>query len=310
MPWICKAKTPEIPKFNPNEPIADKAPNSKPWRAIHAAADGHTKPLINQIVRATDRTKDELTMRQLLDALYAKNPTLAEEAVPWEVFRTQLTAAIEPTMLETLNQAGEDMIPTLPSRYQDIVFTASTPRALSWATTRAAELVTEITFESRTAIREAIQRAATSGLGVDRTAAEVKQLVGLTRRQANAVSKFKARLLESGQSYDTATRRAQTYSERLLRYRAENIARTELMKAANQGHLEMLYQGADQGILPPNSFVRYWILTPDDRLCPYCAEMKGTEIQLGQSFVTPGGNIEGPPLHPQCRCTTGVRFID
>lgn len=309
MPWICKAKTPEIPKINSNEPIADKVPSSKPWRAIHRAADGHTPQMTDQIVRAVDRTRNETDMRAMIQAFYNNDQNAAQKAVPWDVFEIELTAA-QPIMSDTLNEAGENMIDTLPKQYQDIQFDPASPRGLSWVTTRGAELVVEITQESRLAIQEAVKQAATAGFGADRTAAQIKDLVGLTQRQAGAVTRFRGKLLQSGVDYDRAAKMASDYSSRLLRYRAENIARTELMKAANQGHLEMLYQGADQGILPPNSFVRYWILTPDDRLCPYCAEMKGAEVNLGEDFTGPSGDISGPPLHPQCRCTTGVRFID
>lgn len=305
--WIFKAA--EIPEFKTGGPIADTKNLNKPWKAIHAAADSRTQEMTDLIVRAVDRTKNEVDTRQLLAGFYDKDQTKIEGAVPWQVFEVEMAGAT-PIMSDTLNEAGENMIPTLPRQYQDVQFDPASPRSLTWAINRGAELVVQITRESTLAIRDAVKYAINTGMGADAAAAQIKPLIGLTQRQAGAVTKFHSKLLEQGVKPQRASKMADTYSKRLLAYRAENIARTELMRSANEGHLQMLYQAADQGILPPTDFTRYWILTPDDRLCPQCAEMKGAEVKLGEDFVTPAGNISGPPLHPMCRCTTGVHFND
>lgn len=306
MPWIFK-ELPKPPTLNTGGRIADKEPNSRPWQAIHDAADEHTDQMKIMVVRAVDRTRNAIDMKEMLKGLRNNDQTAVNNSVPWEIFKIEMSA-VTPVLNETLNQAGGDMVHTLPKEYQDIVFFESTPRSLNWITQRAAELVVQVSDETILALRESIKMSAIAGHGVDETAKHLKNLIGLTQGQARAVTRFRDRILAAGGNIKTAEQQAAVYSKRLLAYRAENIARTELMRAANQGHLEMLYQGVDQGILAVSDIERYWIVTPDDRLCSKCLQMTGATTKLGEPFVTPSGNMEVPPLHPMCRCTTGVRF--
>lgn len=87
--------------------------------------------------------------------------------------------------------------------------------------------------------------------------------------------------------------------------RAELIARTETMKAANAGQQEAWDQAVDDGLLTGDE-KQVWITAPDERLCPICDEMDGQEIALGESFDVDGEELDGPPAHPNCRCTVGL----
>jgi hypothetical protein len=49
--------------------------------------------------------------------------------------------------------------------------------------------------------------------------------------------------------------------------RAELIARTETMRASNEGQQEAWDQAVEEGLLTGNE-QQEWIVTPDDRLCP------------------------------------------
>jgi SPP1 gp7 family putative phage head morphogenesis protein len=84
--------------------------------------------------------------------------------------------------------------------------------------------------------------------------------------------------------------------------RARTIARTETMRAVHQGQQEAWDQAVEDGYLTGKE-KRVWIVTPDDKLCPICDELDGEEARLGKDY--PGG-IDGPPAHPNCRCTEGL----
>jgi hypothetical protein len=45
-----------------------------------------------------------------------------------------------------------------------------------------------------------------------------------------------------------------------------------------------------------------WIAAGDP--CPECEVLDGEEVDLGEDY--PGDGGDGPPLHPNCRCTEGV----
>lgn len=83
--------------------------------------------------------------------------------------------------------------------------------------------------------------------------------------------------------------------------RAETIARTESMRAAHEGQKQLWRQAEEEGLL--NKPKRTWITTPDDKLCPICEDLDGREAKLEGEYE-PG--IEGPPAHPNCRCTEGL----
>lgn len=89
--------------------------------------------------------------------------------------------------------------------------------------------------------------------------------------------------------------------------RAETIARTEVMDAANAGQVEAWEQATEDGLLTGNE-EKEWIVTPDDRLCPVCEPMDGVSVPLDEDFDVDGDQIDGPPAHPNCRCTLGLKL--
>ena len=86
-------------------------------------------------------------------------------------------------------------------------------------------------------------------------------------------------------------------------YRAEMIARTEVIRASN-GATEMAYM--QSGVVKG----KQWLVTDDERTCPECIEMNGIIVDLGENFTEgdypedPYNDTPFPPLHPNCRCTT------
>lgn len=87
--------------------------------------------------------------------------------------------------------------------------------------------------------------------------------------------------------------------------RANVIARTESMRAANGGQREAWLQAVDSGLLSGRAR-RTWIATPDEGVCPLCEALDGQTADLDGEYPDDGG--DGPPLHPNCRCTEGVAF--
>lgn len=170
----------------------------------------------------------------------------------------------------------------------------------------------------------------------------IRGIVGLTRTQVQAVLNYKD-MLASG---DMATMRetltralrdrrfdrtvlrtirtqaslpawrvddmVQRYYERALRHRAKNIARTETLRASNAGQQELWRQAAEQGYLKPERTRRKWIVTPDDRLCEYCKDIRVRNedgVPLDEPFEAEDGPVDYPPAHPSCRCATGLLFL-
>src|SRR5690606_4496035 len=70
--------------------------------------------------------------------------------------------------------------------------------------------------------------------------------------------------------------------------RAEVIARTETLRAFNQGAIWQYQQYGVRRIR--------WLAATDERTCPWCRPLHG------QLFPIERVPLGGPPIHPQCRC--------
>lgn len=131
-----------------------------------------------------------------------------------------------------------------------------------------------------------------------RHAAELVTEIGRTTRE---------RLKQTVASHQAGDLTDKEFSDRLEsavgdEARAETIARTESMLAVHQGQREAWAQAVDEGLLP-EGVRRTWIVTPDDKLCPICEPLDGEEADLDGLFA---GEFDGPPAHPNCRCTEGL----
>jgi hypothetical protein len=174
-----------------------------------------------------------------------------------------------------------------------IRFDASNPAAIQWAKTRGAELVREVTKSQRETIRKVLTKAMQENTPVRQTAGLLKGVLPLDSRRAAAAQ----RVFET-QGAAAAAKEI----DRLTKQRALVIARTETMRASNEGQRRLWEQRIAAGNLP-KTMQRVWITTPDDRLCPVCAPLDGARAPMDGSF--PGG-LSGPPAHPQCRCAQGL----
>ena len=76
--------------------------------------------------------------------------------------------------------------------------------------------------------------------------------------------------------------------------RADIMARTEVMTAANDASIQRYTQEGATGW--------EWYTTQDDRLCPQCAPLHGRKYKFGE--------VSPPPLHARCRCVALPTFED
>lgn len=191
------------------------------------------------------------------------------------------------------------------------MFTFINQKAADYARFRSAQLVTAVDDSNRLAIRKVIARAVTGTQTVDQTAKSLRQIVGLHPRWADAVLKFNDRnfrqFVRGGMSTDAAAQLADKmtgrYRMKLIRRRAEMIARTEIQTAQNFGR-EASWQAAEKtGLVDPRA-QKEWKTAPTGSRygppCPICAELRGTRVPWNGSFSN-GSSM--PPAHPNCRCT-------
>lgn len=221
-------------------------------------------------------------------------------------------------------------------------FDLTNPFAVRWAETQTGLLITEVTRETQKAVADIVSRGIVEGIPPRTQARSIRRIVGLTARDAAAVNRFLVGMLTDDPPMPTA--RAEVLADRmrnrLLRRRAENIARTETLTASNRGQYQAWQAAADNGLFDIQATRVVWIATEDDRLCPICAVLDGETVGFGETFVSrvqatgfdirPAGTLEGtpqqdiritgtkplkepmstltPPAHPSCRCTLGLEM--
>jgi SPP1 gp7 family putative phage head morphogenesis protein len=175
-------------------------------------------------------------------------------------------------------------------------FNRVNPSVISWAEQNAARLVTNIAEDVRDGIRMLVVQSFEDGIPPREVARLLRQTIGLTPRDARAVLNRRAQLLQRG--VRDVDRRVNAYANRLLRARAETIARTEAMRASNQGVVELWRQAEAQGLLTGRERKVWLVADP----CPICAPLDGETVGIHESFSVG----QDPPLHPRCRCTIGL----
>lgn len=226
-------------------------------------------------------------------------------------------------------------------------------RAEAWTRERAASLITEIGRDQETLIRNLISEAVAESrpyrtvtrqlLGEIVGNQRVGGLIGLHSRQAAAVEAARAQMaeldprvlqrqrlngndrrrlakairegrrLDRGEIDDISRR----YADRLLRLRAETIARTEGNKAMNAGRVESVQQMIDGGRIRADLVTKVWRATMDSRTRDPHRLLNGTEVRWNEGFISPA---TGYPLrypHDElapgadtvnCRCTMWIRI--
>jgi hypothetical protein len=178
-------------------------------------------------------------------------------------------------------------------------FDGANQDAVDAAEKMAARMVTEITRETEKNIRNLIAEAISEGIPPYDAARLIVPLIGLTSAQGQAVLKYRAELIDNGLAADKVNSEVDDYAEELLGKRADSIARTEILDALNAGQDEAWQQAQDQGLLTDDA-TKQVILSED--ACPICVAIADEgPVPIGEDF-----SEDGPPFHPQCRCTTAI----
>ena len=283
------------------------------WRTLHRVADRQAPTVEQAFVALVAAARGGRTRRRIQRALQRGNRrralTIAVEAwqLASETWRTTLEDALRNTVLAAATAVGTRMVrdPRITFR---IAFRVTNPTAQRWAETQAGGLIRQITADQRQSIRRVIVQAFSEDLTTRQVAIRLTDQIGLQSRQAAALERFRADLVEKGLRTDRVSVLTRRARDRMVRRRAWSIARTEVLRASNMGQ-QLLWEAAvDAGEWRAQDVRRVFIVTPDDRLCPICAPLDGVRVGLQEAFVSPtnGASAVVPPIHPHCRCTLGI----
>jgi hypothetical protein len=269
--------------------------------------------LRRQFLNAIRALREQMDMDALERAMRIQDPhtriRAVLEALPLDVLPNEL-ASVKDTLQEGFKVGGRIGKEALEESGLRLRFDISNELAEKWAATRSGEMIVEITDSVREGVRDIMERAFSEGRPPRETAKDIRTIVGLTERQTRAVDKFWDELVEDGVPEDKIERRVAKYAEAQLKRRSLVIARTETIRASNEGQQEIWQEAVQEGLLDPARTRRVWMVTDDDRLDKnICEPMDEQMVGLNEPFITgEGEEVMKPPAHPQCRCSTGLVF--
>lgn len=298
---------------------------SKEERAIRAA-----------FREAVAAIRDQFTLEELADLL--AQGRVAEALASVEAAGAIIAGQSNAVFVEAAKQAQAFLNGALTTT---IAFDQVNVRAVNIMQQNRLQFVQEFSAEQRRATRAAITEGTREGVNPREMARRFRGSIGLTERQEQAVSNYR-RLLREGSSeanrrrlrdkrFDSTVRRAARgeiklteeqidkmvgrYREKYLRYRSEVIARTEALRAVNQGTEEMYQQAFDSGELDPQEVTRKWITAQDERVRSSHSLLHGTTRKPNEPFETglaslmhPGDPAAPPEETVQCRCALSTRL--
>ncbi len=216
-----------------------------------------------------------------------------------------------------------------------IRYDQTNPRAIERARRNQLELVQGMTEDARQTVRSVVVEGSRTGANPREMARDIRQSIGLTPSQEQAVRNYR-RALESG-DYANATGRAlhdgrfkpkpgaelspeqidkmtERYRQNYIAYRAETIARTESAKNVHEGLADAYKQAIDRGDITPDQLVKEWIPGPRTqhaRPTHHAAELLRQRPKMDEAFDVGGVRMMFPGQGPvdetaNCRCTFGT----
>lgn len=230
-------------------------------------------------------------------------------AVPmgaWIDVQAELRAELQ---AELLDSGRRVKLPPIQKATINYKFDDARPEAAAWASKEAGVLIQDITQDQLNFVRDVVSRAEMGEFTPVEAARVFRQMedgMGLTVQQSEWVENFRQQRITEGMSrglsYEAAEVQSRKgtarYADRIYRYRTETIARTEIMRASNEGRNQAWAQGIEGGWIRPDT-LKKWSVEKDGRECSICRPLGDLDpIPINASF--PQGD---PPVHPNCRCT-------
>lgn len=198
------------------------------------------------------------------------------------------------------------------------------------------DLISQLETSARDTIENIVLAGAQAGLSPEDIVGDIRELIGLTDRQAQAVMNYENLLrtldtdalnrqlrnttmdeavraaIDSGQdlSEDQIEALVDDYTNNYLDYRAETIAQTESTRAVNAGLQDAYQQAIDRGVFPADAVRQHWTVALDERTCEICLsipDMNEDGVAIGDPFDSVDGPQDAPPdPHPNCRCSLEI----
>lgn len=220
-------------------------------------------------------------------------------AINWDKFRIGMAVALRSELGKLLDKMNENStLKAVSGIGWDI---KNDPAVINWLNTHTAELVVQVTEETRAAIQAVVNENYLTWLSSDvRTMArDLRPIVGLTEYQKKIVDNYKNRLVkeaETGKRYRSPKQIETMVNNKakvVLKRRCKTIAQTESNNVTRQGALAT-YRSNSQ------VYAVQWMTTSGNP-CEYCIEQDGKVMTIDEFENIISGVHNGTAINCQCR---------
>lgn len=270
----------------------------------------HTEQSIRRdLLRVIQQVQAGIPLSRLEQAILEKNVQTVIDVIGLEPVQNALARA--QTSLQTVREAGWfDAVSGLPPKIQALntlqlslgAHAQQSPFVLDRIRQQDLTRIRQVTQETREAIRYRLSAGLELGEHPSVIARKLRDTVGLNRQQARILERFHQQLVKDGRDPAQVERMAARRAQQLATVRAENIARTEVIRSLNEGKQAQWKRLTDAGVINPDQWEQEWRTALDERTCPTCEPLNGERAPIGGFFSSDIGLLSGPPAHPRCRC--------
>jgi hypothetical protein len=319
--WKAKRKKAK-PKWQ------DQDPGTKEGRDAYAIAAKYEQTFAKAFLEAIRNQITPEIEKDFRKAWKTGSPAAVINSIPffeenpdspmWQKFLDRLSTAYLTVIQAAGDEATKDLNKALGTKLEfDALLTEETEEIIQklltgnrysadWVRRHGLELVADgISPQQKQVVSNIIQESMEAGGRATETLDNIKANIGLTSREYQATVNRMNLHLDSGLPEGEAKALTDKYRDKLLRGRAQRIARTETIRAQAQGRKDAWLVAQDEGKLPPVE--RMWLApppSPNPNLpCDICLDLDGRTAKINEPYEGTYGSFEGPPAHPSCRCT-------
>lgn len=236
----------------------------------------------------------------------------------------------------------------LSSLRLNIIFNARHLRGEAQLSQYGAQFVQAVSDDTKAMLRTSLTDSLSRGQGAKAAARSIRGMIGLTDTQAQWAINLRRKLIDDPKSLlsefaadgyklrdkrlDGIVRRAvkdgkpiaagdidkivTAYQNRAIRWRSENIARTETLRAVQAGNFEAYQQAVESGKIVAQNVRKVWNSAHDKRVRHTHRELDGESVGLNERFVSSSGARLLYPLDAaaplaetvNCRCNLTYRI--
>lgn len=274
--------------------------------------------IARSIERALKSIKDSVNEAEVAEALKANISSYLKYTIDYnridELFKSEIKKSCEAGVtLGAVNEAKNLKKQVTKALKVDIVseiipeipFTLDNVRVAGFINSRIQQIGMLMVNANMSTLEKVVKLNFNKGYSPKQIANIIKNSIGLNERGAMAVSNLEASLRVAGKAESVIEKSINAYSNRLIKQRALNIARTEVMTAVNFGQTEIWKQSFEAGFVKEQDYLKEWSTAFDELVCPICEPLDGEQVEVNAEF---SGGFQGPPAHNSCRCLKSLVY--